>query len=95
MPERWTRDQLVRNSLAVSKILCFVAMIFPLSSTAGWLLDIPSLTQAQPALPVMHPNTALGVFLGALAVLLTHKSTTSEWRRWAALSCRWRFCFLV
>ena len=85
MPETRTRDQLVQNSLTVSKILCFVVLIFPLLRASGLVLDLPWLTLGHRALPVMHPNTALGLFLGSLAVLLTRSSTTVPWHRWTAL----------
>jgi PAS domain S-box-containing protein len=66
-----TRDQLVRRTLRTSKILCFVALVFPALTAVGWIFGIAWLTQGHPALPVMHANTAAGLALGAIAVLLT------------------------
>ena len=67
MAESLSRDELARQSLTASKTLCFIAMIFPLLTTVGWIFGLPLLTRGLPALPVMHPNTALGLFLGSLS----------------------------
>src|SRR5438046_3398632 len=83
--ESRTRDQLARRSLTVSKMLCFGAMLFPLLTAVGWLRGIPLLTQGHPMLPAMQPNTALGLFLGGLAVLLTREGATAHRRTFNAL----------
>jgi hypothetical protein len=84
-PHSRTRDQLVRESLAVSKALCFVAMLFPVLAAAGWYVDIPLLTQGHQTLPPMQPNTAMGLTLGAFAVLLTSEGATQRARTTLAL----------
>jgi len=61
MPESQTRDRLVQQSLRVSRILCFVTMFLSLVTAVGWIGGVPLLTQGHPSLPVMHPNTALGL----------------------------------
>ena len=71
MVERRTRDYLVRQSLKASKILCVVTMVFPALTAVGWIFGIAVLTQGHPMLPVMQPNTAMGLALGAVAVFLT------------------------
>ena len=81
----WTKDQLVQQSLEVSKVLCFVTMLFSLLTAVGWLFGISLLTQWHPTLPAMQPNTALGLFLGALAVLWTREGATTHWRTTMAL----------
>ncbi len=62
----------------ISKILCAVAVIFPILSTAGWIFKFPILKQGHPALPAMPPNTIFGLFLSATAVLLARKVHASR-----------------
>ena len=77
---RPTSDQLVRQSLRLSKSLSLVALVFPIVTAVGWIFDIPLLTQGHPALPAMQPNTAVGLTAAALAVLLTPERPTMNWR---------------
>jgi PAS domain S-box-containing protein len=80
MPESQARDRLVHQSLRVSKILCSATMLTSLVTAVGWIGGVPVLTQAHPSLPVMHPNTALGLLMSALAILWTGERATGQWR---------------
>src|SRR5580765_6257060 len=80
-----TREQLVRRTLRTSKILCLVALVFPALTTIGWTFGIPWLTRGHPLLPVMHANTASGLTLSAIAVLLTAERLSVCRRTWIAL----------
>jgi PAS domain S-box-containing protein len=80
-----TRDQLVRRTLRTSQILCFVTLVFPALTAVGWIFHIGWLTQGYPTLPVMHPNTASGLTLGAVAILLTADRRSMDRRLWIAL----------
>jgi PAS domain S-box-containing protein len=66
--------------LRTSKILSVVALVFPALTTVGWIFGIPWLTQGHPSLPVMHANTATGLALGAIAVLLTPENPPTHRR---------------
>lgn len=70
-PASPTTEELVQRCLAVSKILCGVALIFPALFAVGVIFDIRALTHGPPELPAMRPNTAVGLTLAALAVLFT------------------------
>jgi PAS domain S-box-containing protein len=66
-----TRQQLVRRTLRASQILSFVALLFPAFTAVGWIFGIEWLARGHRMLPVMHANTAAGLALGVIAVLLT------------------------
>lgn len=85
MSQEWARDQLVRRSLKVSQTLCFVTMWVAGLTAVGWIFDVPLLTQWLPSRPAMLPNTALGLFLGALGVLLARGGASTILRRSTAL----------
>jgi PAS domain S-box-containing protein len=72
--------QLTNRSLALSKTLSLVAVVFPVLTVVGWIFDIPLLRQVHPAFPVMHPNTALGLLLLAAGILLTRNPKHSRTR---------------
>jgi PAS domain S-box-containing protein len=82
MEERQT--QLTNRSLALSKTLALVAVVFPVLAVVGWIFNIPLLRQVHPTLPVMHPNTALGLLLLAAGILLTRNQKHSRTRVIAA-----------
>ena len=82
MEERQT--QLTNRSLALSKTLSLVAVVFPVLAVVGWIFNIPLLRQVHPAFPVMHPNTALGLLLLAAGILLTRNQKHSRTRVIAA-----------
>jgi len=63
--------QLTNRSLALSKTLSLLAVMFPVLAVVGWIFNIPLLRQVHPALPVMHPNTALGLLLLAAGILFS------------------------
>jgi PAS domain S-box-containing protein len=75
-----TRDQLVGQSLKLSKVLCFVSLVFPLATAVGWIFGIPVLTQGHPMLPAMPTDTAAGLALGALAVLSSRERAAAHRR---------------
>ncbi len=64
-------ERLTRRSLALSKYLCFVAAAFPVLAVIGWVFNIPVLTNVHPSLPAMQSNTACGLVLVTIAILLT------------------------
>ncbi len=66
MAESRTREQLVRRTLRTSRVLCFVALVFPALTAVGSIFGVAWLTQGHPMLPVMHPNTAAGLALAAI-----------------------------
>jgi PAS domain S-box-containing protein len=67
---------LARRSLSLSRLLAILSALFPLMSITGWILEIPFLKQGHPALPAMMPNTAIGLLLSALCVLLIQRDTS-------------------
>ena len=72
------RDRLTRRSLTLSKSLCILAAAIPLLAAVGWIFKIELLTKIHPALPAMQPNTALGLVLGAIAIIFTGDNRRSE-----------------
>ena len=66
----------VEGCLSLSTLLALVGLVIPLLGAAGWIFNLPILTQVHPSLPAMQPNTALVLLLGAVAVLLSR----SNWR---------------
>jgi hypothetical protein len=50
------------------------------STAVGWIFGIPVLTQGHPVLPAMQPNTAVGLAIGALAILLTSEGPSMNRR---------------
>jgi hypothetical protein len=64
-------DRVVRQCCTTSKVLCVVALAFPFLVALGWIFDLPLLKQGHVRLPAMQPNTAAGLALAALALLLT------------------------
>ena len=71
-----TSNDLVRRSLSLSKGLCLIALVFPLVAAIGWIFDLTLLTKGYPTLPAMQPNTAAGLGLAAVAVLLSRDDGT-------------------
>ncbi|HUK36248.1 MAG TPA: hypothetical protein VLV86_20165, partial [Vicinamibacterales bacterium] len=70
-----------RQSLALSKGLSLVTLVFPLVAAIGWIFHLPLLTKGYPTLPAMQPNTAAGLGLAAVAVLVTRDTGTAARRR--------------
>jgi PAS domain S-box-containing protein len=66
-----TRDHFRRRSLAVSKWVCILAAVIPVSAAAGWIFDIPFAIRLHPDLPAMQPSTAFGLVLATIAILFT------------------------
>src|SRR5215471_15376071 len=73
-----SRERLIRRSLKLSKALCFGAATITLLAAAGWIWNIEFLTRFRRPLPAMQPNTAIGLFLCIIAVLLTPENRRSE-----------------
>src|SRR6476619_2842322 len=78
-------DQLARQSVMVSKICCLVTIFLSLLTAVGWIIGVPRLTQWQATLPALQPNTALGLFLLAVAILWTREGRTGPRRTLLAL----------
>lgn len=76
-----TTEQLVQRCLAMSKILCGVALVLPASAVLGTIFYIPVLSYRLSALPAMRPNTAVGLTLTALAILFTPSRSPLRLRR--------------
>jgi PAS domain S-box-containing protein len=81
MPSEQTDSQnktvVTRKMLANSRRLCLVSAVFPLLALLGWIFHIAVFRQVYPGLPVMHANTAFGLLVVAIAILLTRSE-----RRW-------------
>jgi hypothetical protein len=92
MEER--QAQLTNRSLALSKTLSLLAVVFPVLAVVGWIFNIPLLRQVHPAFPVMHPNTALGLLLLAAGILLTRNQKHSRTRVVAACGLAAGTCVL-
>jgi PAS domain S-box-containing protein len=71
------RQRLIRLSLTLSMILSLLSIIFPLIGAAGWILRMPLLSQLHTTLPAMQPNTAVGLILCAIAVLVSLRNGRS------------------
>ena len=80
-----TKARLTKRSLTIAKFLCFTAAAFPVLAILGWIFDIRLLRQIDPSLPVMHPNTALGLLLVVSGVLLT--AYQERFRRGSSAAC--------
>jgi len=80
-----TREELMKRSLALSQVLCFVALLFPALTAIGWIFDIPFFVHGHPVLPVMQPPTAVGLALCALAALETSERPSSLVRKTIAV----------
>jgi signal transduction histidine kinase len=80
-PASPTTQQLVGRCLAISKILCGIALVFPALFAVGTIFDIQALTHGPSDLPAMRPNTAAGLTLAALAVLFTPEPSSKPQRR--------------
>ena len=75
-----TRERVVQQSLAVSRVLCVGTLLVALVTTIGWIFDLPLLTQFARFLPAMQLNTAAALVVSVAAVLLT-PADPSERRR--------------
>lgn len=62
--------RLTKSFRSLSLYLTMLSLIFPLLGIAGWILKIPLLTQVFTNLPAMQPNTAIGLILSAITILL-------------------------
>jgi PAS domain S-box-containing protein len=80
-----TREARVQQSLALSKVLCFVALLFPALTAIGWIFGIPFLLYGHPTLPVMQPATAVGLALLVAAALETSERPASFGRKTIAV----------
>ncbi len=63
--DRWHAALKTASSAAAALVIAFGAI-----GIAGWLLDRPSLQSLRPEWPAMRPNTALGLVLGGVSLLL-------------------------
>ena len=66
------QTHIFKRCLFLSRVLCLSSMIFPFLAAVGWILDIQLLKQGFKALPAMQPNTAFGLALTAITILLSH-----------------------
>ena len=82
MPSQQTDNQskegLTERILANSRILCLVSAVFPLLALLGWIFNINVFRQVYPGLPVMRTNTAFGLLLITIAILLTGRKRRSR-----------------
>jgi PAS domain S-box-containing protein len=79
-PSNETGDRLIKRCLALSKWLCVCGATFAVLAAAGWIFDIELLRKVYPAFPAMRPNTAFGLILSAVAILLTGSNPWSRKR---------------
>lgn len=77
-------SRLIQIFRSLSLYLTLVSLIFPLFGVTGWILEIPLMAQVFPSLPAMQPNTALGLVLGAIAILLFRNEAPSSKRFFVA-----------
>jgi signal transduction histidine kinase len=80
-PASPTTEELVQRCLAISRILCAIALVLPAWIVVGKIFDIPVLTHRLSALPAMRPNTAVGLTLTALSILFTPSGSSRPLRR--------------
>jgi len=73
-----TKERLTKRILANSRILCFLSAILALLALLGWIFNINVFKQVYPGLPVMHANTAFGLLLATIAILLTGSERRSR-----------------
>ena len=73
-----TKERLTKRILANSRILCWVSAVFPLLALLGWIFNINVFRQVYPGLPVMRTNTAFGLLLITIAILLTGRKRRSR-----------------
>jgi PAS domain S-box-containing protein len=73
-----TKERLTKRILANSRILCFASAVFPVLALLGWIFNIPVFRQVYSGLPVMHTNTAFGLLLVTIAILLTGSQRRSR-----------------
>src|SRR6266481_2181219 len=73
-----TKERLTKRILANSRILCFLSAILALLALLGWIFNISVFRQVYPGLPVMHTNTAFGLLLVTIAILLTGRERRSR-----------------
>lgn len=62
--------RLVQRSVLGSKVLALATLLVAGIAGAGWLFDVPLLARGHVALPPMQPLTAVGIALGAMALLV-------------------------
>jgi signal transduction histidine kinase len=70
-------------SHAAAKWLACIALVLAIGDLAGWVLHVPLLTTALPRQGAMRPNTAISLFLLAVAILLKMRG---KWPRAATKS---------
>jgi PAS domain S-box-containing protein len=75
----------VRQSLAVSQVLCACTLFLSLLTGVGWIFEIPLLTSVHSLLPAMQPNTAAALAVSAVAVLITPADPSARRRASSAL----------
>ena len=81
-----------RGFSVVRFLVWSTAVCAPLVGTivlAGWAWDLPTVKSISPGLPKMAPNTALGLFLGGVALGLLSPSASGRVRRALGLTCAW------
>lgn len=78
-------DPLVRQCLALSRVLCVSTVLVSLLTAIGWIFEIPLLTQLTSFLPAMQPNTAAALVVSAAAVLLTPADPSARRRASSAM----------
>ena len=64
------RGRTVRRCLLTARIIGWSTATLSLCVLAGWLLDLDILKSGLPGAPSMKPNTAIGLLLGSLAIVL-------------------------
>lgn len=74
------QNHISKRYLLFSRVLCLVAMFFPLLAAVGWTLDIQVLKQGHWALPSMQPNTAFGLALAAITILFSRQESSERVR---------------
>src|SRR5689334_148232 len=72
------KERLTKRILTDSRILCLLSAILALLALLGWIFNIHVFRQVYPGLPVMHPNTAFGLLLVTIAILLTGSNRRSR-----------------
>jgi len=65
----------------IARVLSLSALVFPAIAATGWILDIPILTKIFPQLSVTVPNSAAGLALAALTVVLLGQRSAPAWRK--------------
>lgn len=64
---------MVDRAIKISFFLCIFTIVMPALSITGWLFDFKFLTQIASHFPAMQINTALGLILTSIAILLLQK----------------------